>query len=166
MSITNLYDKKAQDKIKEIAESIDFTMLATNLGQKPFDATPMSTKKVDEEGNIWFLSGKDSTHNKNIAGDKYTMLIYTDPGDMTFMKVFCETDIVNDKSIIEDLYGKMDDNWFDGVDDPNLCALRFSPLEAYYWEPKNNKLVTLFKMGVGAITGDEKDLGEHGTLDL
>ena len=166
MSITNLYDKKAQEKIKDIAEDIDFTMLATNLGHKPFHAVPMSTKKVDEEGNIWFLSGKDSTHNQHISNDKYTELIYSDPSDMTFMNLFCEASIIEDKNILKELYGKTDDNWFDGVDDPNLSALKLTPLEAYYWEPKDNKLVTLFKMGVGAITGDRQDLGEHGNLDL
>lgn len=164
MSKDNLYNKEAKEKIKEISEDIDFCMMATNLGNIPFHAVPMSTKKVDEEGNVWFLSGKDSDHNKNILKDNQTQLIYSDASDMIFMKLFGHSSIVEDPSILEDLYGKSDDNWFDGIDDPNLSAIKFQPKDAYYWEPKHNKFVSMIKMGVGAVTGNQPDISEHGYI--
>ena len=166
MSIDNLYNEEGRKKIDDIAESIDFCMMATNLGTKPFHAIPMSTKKVDEKGCIWFLSGKDSDHNRHINMDNSVQLIYSDPGDMTFLKLFGEAEITEDKEVLEDLYGKSDDAWFDGLDDPNLSAIKFIPKQAYYWEPKSNKFVSMLKMGIGAITGDEPDLSEHGAIRL
>lgn len=50
--MNNLYDKEAISKVKEMAEPIDFTMMATNLSQQPIHAIPMSTKKVDDNGFI------------------------------------------------------------------------------------------------------------------
>ena len=166
MSTKNLYNDKAKKKIKDLAEDIDFAMLATALGTKPISAIPMSTKKVDEDGNIWFLSGKNSDHNTDIAKDDAAQLFYSDPGSMEFLSVYGNVKIISDKAILKELYGKTDDNWFDGVDDPNLSALKFIPSDVFYWDTKNNKLVTLFKMGVGAITGNQPDIGEQGELKV
>lgn len=164
MSKDNLYNDEAKIKVKEMAESMDFAMFATNLKQLPLHMIPMSTKKVDELGNIWFLSNKNSTHNKNIQSDSNVHLIYVDKGSMQFLNVYGTATITTDRSIIDDLYGKSDDAWFDGKDDPNITAISVKPTESYYWDPKNNKLVALVKMGIGAITGNEPDLMDVGKL--
>ncbi|SDB37990.1 General stress protein 26 [Flavobacteriaceae bacterium MAR_2010_188] len=164
MGIDNLYNKEAKDKIRDLAKDIDFCMMATNLSNIPFHAIPMSTKKVDEQGNVWFLSGRESDHNKNIQKDSQTQLIYSDASDMKFMKLYGHSTITDDKSILKDLYGKTDDNWFDGLDDPSLTAIKFAPKEAHYWEPKHGKFISLIKMGIGAITGNQPDISEEGHI--
>lgn len=164
MSTENLYNDEAKKKIKEMAEDIDFTMMATNLKKTPLHMVPMSTKKVDEQGNIWFLSNKNSTHNKNIMEDAHLHLIYSDISDMQFLNVFGTATITTDRQVVDELYGKADDTWFEGKDDPNITAISVKPTEAFYWDPKNNKLVTLVKMGLGAITGDEPDTMDFGKL--
>lgn len=166
MSIKNLTEDDARKKIKELAEDIDFCMLATNIGAKPVDVIPMSTKKVDEAGNIYFLSGADSEHNANIKHDSFVQLIYSKPGNMEFLSIYADAAISQDRALIEELYGKTDDTYFDGVNDPNATVLKVTPLQARYWEPKNNKFVTLFKMAKGAITGEKEDIGETGTLTV
>lgn len=164
MSTENLYNDDAKKKIKDMAEDIDFTMMATNLKDAPLHMVPMSTKKVDDQGNIWFLSNKNSTHNKNIASDNHLHLIYADKGKMQFLNVYGTATITKDRKIIDELYGKTDDTWFEGKDDPNITAISIKPIEAFYWDPKNNKLVTLVKMGVAAVTGNEPDTMDFGKL--
>lgn len=164
MSTDNLYNEDARKKIKDMAEDIDFTMMATNLKQTPLHMIPMSTKKVDDQGNIWFLSHKNSTHNQNIMNDANLHLIYADKGDMQFLNIYGMATITTDRSIIEDLYGSGDDAWFDGKNDPNITAISVKPTEAFYWDPKNNKLISLVKMGIGAITGNQPDTMDSGTL--
>lgn len=164
MSTKNLINKDAKEKIKELAEKIDFTMMITGLGTKPLNVIPMSTKKVDDNGNIWFLSNSDSDHNANIKLDSSIQLIYSQPKSMEYLSVYGQGSITKDYSILEDLYQKSDDTWFEGLDDPNLTAIQFTPEEAYYWDTKNNKFVSLLKMGVGTITGNEPDLMESGKL--
>lgn len=166
MSKEILSKEDAIYKLKDLAESIDFNMMATNLGNKPFHAIPMSTKKVDEEGNIWFLSGADSEHNENIMRDSNLMLIYSKPGDMTFLKVYGNASITKDKRILEELYSKSDDLWFEGLEDPNLTAIKVNPIEAYYWEPKNNKFVSFLKMGIATLTGNEPQITSSGGLNV
>lgn len=166
MSTKNLYSTEAKEKIKSLAESIDFTMMATNLKSEPFHIIPMSTKEVDEAGNIWFLSNKNSDHNKNIEKDNKTHLIYADNGDFEFLSIYGESIISTDRERIKELYGSGDDAWFDGEDDPNITAIKVVPKDVHYWDTKNGKVISLLKMVGGAITGNEPDLGEHGKLNL
>ena len=166
MTTKNLQSVDAASKIKELAEAINFVMLCTNLNAKPFHAIPMSTKRVDEQGSIWFLSGDDSTHNDNIHDDSKVELLYSDPRSMRFLNVYGDAKIHNDRKILEKLYGKTDDAWFDGVDDANLTAIEVVPIDAHYWDAKNNRLISMAKMGIAAITGKQPDLIEQGDLDI
>ncbi len=166
MSTENLDKKESLKKLRELVNDIDFCMMLTDLNSQPISAIPMSTKKVDEAGNIWFLSGKDSEHNSNIAKDSKTQLLYSDKSDMEFISIYGSATIHTDKDIIHELYSKSDDAWFDDKNDPSITALKFAPSEAYYWDTKQNKYIALLKMGIATITGDKADVGEKGKLNL
>lgn len=166
MSTENKYNEEAKKKIKELTEEIETSMMVTALGKSPLQAVPMTQKKIDMHGDIWFLSPGDSDHNQNIAKNKEVQLLYSDPSSKKFLSVFAEAEIVVEQSILEELYSSISDNWFDGTNDPNLTALKITPKEAYYWDTKTNKLVSLFKMGVGAVTGKKADVGEKGKLSV
>lgn len=166
MAEVNLKDKEALEKLKELAEGIDYCLMATNLSELPIHSIPMSTKKVDVQGHIWFLSGRDSEHNAHIRKNPRVQLFYGKPGDMEFLVIYGQVAEVTDTSILKDLYRKTDDMWFKGIEDPNLTALQIKPLEAQYWDNKHSKLVSLFKMGVGALTGKQPDLSKTGDLHV
>jgi len=166
MSTENLSNSESLKKMRELVEDIDFCMMLTDLNTKPISAIPMSTKKVDEAGNIWFLSGKNSEHNSNIAKDSKTQLLYSDNSDMEFISIYGSASIHLDKNIIHDLYSKSDDAWFEDKNDPNISAIKFSPSEAYYWDTKQNKYLALLKMGMATLTGEKADVGEKGKLNL
>ncbi len=165
MSQESLTGPEAKKKIKKLAESIDFAMLATNLSEQPFHAVPMSTKLVDDNGCIWFLSGKDSDHNRYIEAEGVAHLIYSKPGSMQFMDVYGKATIHTEKSILEKLFGKIDEMWFDGVDDPNLTALCIEPQDAHYWDTKHNKIVTMFKLGSAFVQGEHPEVTVSGQLN-
>ena len=166
MSTENLENEKAWDKLKELATDIDFTMMETNLGGRPSHVIPMSTKKVDNEGNIWFLSATNSDHNQFITKDNAVQLLYSKPGAMEYMVVYGKAFVYTDKETIKDLYSKTDDTWFDGVDDPNASAIKVIPEQGYYWDTASGKLATLVKKGIGAITGNKQDVGVEGELHI
>lgn len=164
MSIKDKYNEEAIEKIKTLAEEIDFTMFITNLEKAPLHAVPMSTKKVDNQGNIWFLSSTAHETVKHIQQNVKVQLLYSKPRNMEFLNLYGEAHLVADKVIIKDLYQSTDDSWFNGADDPKIRAIVVNPKEAQYWEPKSNKAVTLFKMAYGAITGNKVDISREGEL--
>lgn len=166
MSRKDLSRDEAIAKLKELAEKIDFTMMATDLSQPPFHVIPMSTKKVDDDGNLWFLSDGSSEHNRHIEEEERALLTYSNPSDMEFLSVYGQAIVSRDQEIIDELYSKTDDMWFEGKNDPNCTAVQIRPSDVYYWDSKDNKLVSLLKMGAGALSGNQPDLTETGELDI
>lgn len=166
MSTENLNREESQEKLRKLVDNIKVAMMVTGLEKKPINAIPMRTKKIDDKGDLWFVSADNSEHNKNLKINEQVHLLYSKPDANEFLTVYGQAEITKDKSILKDLYSATTDNWFDGVDDPNLSAIRVKPEEAYYWDSKTNKYVTLMKMGLGALTGNNQDVGEKGKLNL
>lgn len=166
MGTKNLFNKEATQKLKELAEGIDIAIMETNLGARPSHTIPMSTKEVDDEGCIWFLSNKNSEHNSHLNSNKDLQLIYSKPSDMEFMTVYGKAFITTDRKVLEKYYEQTDDTWFKGIDDPNLTALKVIPEEAHYWDTTHGKFTSFLKMGIGTLTGKKQELGEDGNLEL
>ena len=166
MSNKTLTQDEAVDKLKTMAEGIDFAMLATNLDSRPLHMVPMSTKTVGADGSIWFLSGRDSEHNRHIQNSSQVHLIYSDASAMRFLNVFGTASIHDDEVTLQKLYQDSDDAWFDGIHDSNLTAIQVNPTDAFYWDPRDGKLVTLLKLGVAALTGNQPDVIDQGKLEL
>lgn len=166
MSTENYTNPEAKEKMISLARSIKIAMMVTGFDRKPLDAIPMRTQKIDDEGNIWFLSPRDSDHNKNISDKGEVQLLFSNPSGNEYLSVYGDGEITQDRDRLKDLYDNLSDNWFDGVDDPNLTAIKFTPKEAYFWDSKNNKYIALFKMGIAAVTGKEQEIGKKGKLDL
>lgn len=166
MSTNNMSNKEARKKMASLVKSIETCMFITDMKSKPLHAIPMTTKEVDDEENIWFLSRIDSDHNTDIVKDKDVQLLYSDPSDKEFISIYGKATVLTSGEKLKDLYSKTDDAWFTGVDDPNLTAIKVQPQQAYYWDSGQNKYIDLFKIGMAAVTGDKKDIGEKGKLNL
>lgn len=166
MDTETLNVEQGKKKLKQLVKDIKIAMMITDLGQKPLAAIPMFTKKIQDDGTIWFLSQHNSEHVKNIKASKEVQLIYSDPSDMKFLSIFGQAEIVKDKELLEDLYNPKIDAWFTGPDDPNLTAIKFKSTEAHYWSPKVNKYISLLKLAGVAITAEKQDIGEQGQIKL
>lgn len=165
MGKENLNNTEARKKFRELVDDITICMFATQLDRQPLSVVPMYTKEVDEAGNLWFLSLRDSDHNRDIENNSACQLLFSD-GSGKFLSVYGFSEIHNDRERIESLFSKMDKAWFDGPEDPKITAIKFTPDQAAYWSNDHNKLVTLFKLGTAAITGNDKDVGTSGELNL
>ena len=166
MGNKNLYSKEAIQKLKDIEESIGFAMMATNLKELPLHIVPMSTKKVGDRGSIWFLSSKNSAHNKHLENDPRVQLIYGNSTSVSFLSIYGTVNITTNQKIIDELYVKTDDAWFDGKEDPNLCVIEVIPSDINYWDTKENAFVSLMSLGFAALTGESQDLNEEGKLKI
>jgi general stress protein 26 len=100
MSKENLFSQEAVQKMKEMIMSIDFTMFTTALDSKPMHIIPMSTRKVDNTGSIWFMSYKESEHNQNISKDPRTQYLFR-PSAMQFLTVYGEAAVITDKAVVK-----------------------------------------------------------------
>lgn len=166
MAKKDLFNKEAIAKIRTLAEG-GFVMLCTDLGSRPFGACPMNVQQVDDAGNLWFLSGKDSDHNTDIARDGATQVLLAKSSSSDYLSLFGTTEITYDKAKVEELWSPLHKTWFPGgQDDPNLTLLRFAPVEGYYWDTKNGRMVAFAKMLISAVTDAQMDDSVDGELKL
>ncbi|TXF88508.1 pyridoxamine 5'-phosphate oxidase family protein [Neolewinella aurantiaca] len=167
MSTTkNLFNEEAVAKIKNLADG-GFVMLCTDLDSKPFSSCPMSVQQVDDQGNLWFFSGKDSDHNADIRNAPATQVLLANSSDSDYLSLYGKSTITEDRSKIEELWSPAVKTWFqEGKDDPNLSLIRFTPDEGFYWDTKNGKMVAMAKMMASVVTGKTMDDDVEGTLKV
>lgn len=165
--IKNLTNTEAVEKIKELVNTADICMFTTALTNLPLTSRPMSTQTVDDEGNLWFLSKKSSEKNAEIKKDNRVQLFYASKGNAEYLSVYGEATISTDKKKAEELWTPIAKAWFsEGVDDPELSIIKVAPLDSYYWDTKNSKMVSLIKIAAAAITGKKIDDGVEGKIKV
>ena len=158
--IKNLTADNAVEKIREIAKDANICMFVTDLSSLPLAGRPMATQEVDDEGNIWFMSNINSDKNRQVENDSQVQLFYSHTSKYEYLSVFGKAEIVNDRSKIEELWTPMAKTWFEnGKDDPNISLIKLIPEDAYYWDTKNNKMVSLIKFAMGTMGITPKDDG-------
>ena len=163
--VKNLQNKEAIEKMKELAESIDICMFCTNPGSIPFDTRPMSTQEVDEQGNFWFLSTRQSNKDQEIKQDDKVQLIYADRNNSHYLSVSGSASIYYDRDKIEKIWAPEAKAWFtEGKDDPDISVICVKAHEAYYWDTKHGQLVAFAKQIAGAVLGKTLDDSIEGTL--
>ncbi|HSD05807.1 pyridoxamine 5'-phosphate oxidase family protein [Flavobacterium sp.] len=161
----DLQDNSAVEKIKDLAENIKTCMFCTYKDGK-LNSRPMAAQKIDDEGNLWFLSDKTSEKNLEIIENPKVELFFSAPHD-EFLTLHGNATITYDREIIKELYTPIVKVWMpEGEDDPNLSVIKVVPSEGYYWNNKNGKVVALAKMTVAFITGKTMDDGIEGNLKL
>jgi general stress protein 26 len=166
MSTQNLNQIEAIEKYLELSRNIKTAMMLTELGKAPIHAIPMGSKEILDNGDVIFLSKSTSEHNANIEKNSETQLIFGDVTSKEFLSVYGTTEISRNTELIDKYYDKLDANWFESKNDPNLTVLIFSPQEGHYWDNKTNALITLAKLAYTKATGDETEVGVSGSLKM
>jgi general stress protein 26 len=154
-------------KMKELVGHNAVCMFTSNVEQVPLQTRPMTVQKVDDDGNFWFFSSRTSHKNDEVRNDSRVQLLFANTSESEYLTVNGTATITQDRNKIDEMWSPMVKAWFqEGKDDPNLTLIRVTPESAYYWEPKQNKMVTLFKMAAAAVSGKEMDIGRQGKIEM
>lgn len=159
-------NKEPIQKLREMLEGIDFTMMTTVSNGK-LHSRPMSTQEMDDDGCLWFFS-RDNTHKADeISSDKRVNCAYSDKDDNRYVSVFGTATVVHDRKKMEQLWNPIHKAWFpDGLEDPNICLIRVDVEEAEYWDASSSTLVQVVGFVKALVTGQEADYGENRTVNL
>lgn len=153
-------------KLKSLVEDIRFCMYTTYENGK-IESRPMTTLDVDNEGNAWFFTSRQTEIGSDTDNGENVTLIYSHPGDNTYLSVSGKASIVHDEAKKEELWSPLSKAWFpEGKNDPDLVVLKVTTDEAAYWDSPSSKMVVFFSMVKAAVTGHQGDPGEHGKLNL
>jgi general stress protein 26 len=166
-NVKNLDQEKAVEKMKELVDHTNTCLFTTSFDQTPVQARPMATQKVDDDGCFWFFSEDESNKNFELEKDSRVQLFYSNPGKSEYMTVFGHATIITDRNKIEELWTPIVKAWFKGgKDDPSLTLIQVSPEQAYYWDTKNNKMISLVKIVGSIFSGKVMDDGIEGAMSV
>ena len=163
----NLQGGEAIQKLKDIVDRSAMCMFTTHLSSIPLTSRPMSTLQVDDEGNLWFLSAKDSKKNVEITEDEQVHLFYLNSGNSEYLSLSGVATILYNRSKIEELWNAFIKAWFtEGKDDPRISVIKVQPKQVYYWDTKHGKMVSLLKIMTGMVIGKTMDDSLEGALNV
>lgn len=163
----NLTNQEAVAKLKKLAEDVRTCMFCTDLADQPIAARPMSVQEVDENGNIWFISSANSNKNFEIKKDNAVQLFFAQTSDSHYLSVYGTATIYKDQATIDEVWSTVAEAWFEqGKEDPNVSVIKVTPSDAYYWDTKDGKAITLLKIAASTITGKGMDGGIEGNLNV
>src|SRR4051794_31469923 len=95
----DLSGKEAVEKLQELVKAADICLFTTNLTQLPLSTRPMSTQDVDDNGYLWFLSGKSSHKNEDITADNRVQLFYYNKSSAEYLSVYGEAEKFDDRKL-------------------------------------------------------------------
>ena len=161
----NLSREEAVKKINELADKKSCFFCTTPISSVSSGVRPMSVQKMDEQGNLWFLSANDSHKNKEIASDASVKLFFQGSAHSDYLYLTGKASISEDKAKIKELWQPILKTWFtEGEDDHRISVIKVEPLEGYYWDTKHGIAIAGIKMLIGAMTGKTMDDSIEGTL--
>jgi general stress protein 26 len=167
-NIKSLEGKEAIAKLKELAEKAESCFFCSDIKTGlPFSTRPMSAQKVDDEGNLWFMSSNDSNKNEEISRDPFVQILFQGGAHSAFLSVYGIAEISEDKSKIDELWNPMLKTWFQGgKEDPRISIIKVVPTQSYYWDNKHGNVVAFLKMATSVVVGKTMDDSVEGKLEI
>ena len=158
----------AIEKIKTLTENAGTCFFCTRITEElEIKTRPMAMQEMDEQGNLWFLSARDSYKNKEITQDPSVQLFFQGSAHSDFLSLYGKATISTDKAKIDALWKPLLKTWFtEGKDDPRITAIKVTPVSGYYWDNKHGDAVAFIKMVAGAVTGKTLDDSIEGRLTV
>lgn len=155
-------------RIKDVVDKNSTCFFCTVSPTGPSNgARPMSVRKVDELGRLWFLSADDSHKNAEIHQDPAVRLFFQGSEHSDFLELAGRATITRDPAVIEELWNPLIKTWFTGgKDDPRITVLMVEPADGYYWDNKHGDTVAGIKMLIGAATGKTLDDSIEGSVKV
>lgn len=166
---TNRRDLVGIDAVKRVRDMADdaescFFCTAGSAGETN-GVRPMSVRKTDDAGILWFLSANDSHKNQELAANPAVKLFFQVGAHAGFLELEGTAAVSTDRSKIKDLWNPLLKTWFtEGEDDPRITVISFTPQKGYYWDNKHGGVVAGAKIAVGAIIGKTLDDSIEGRL--
>ena len=150
------------DLLREKIKDIRIAMMTTQEADGDFHTRPMSTHQMDVDGTMWFFSYDDSNKVREIQQNDRVALGFSDTGSETYVSLSGHAEVVKDKAKIDQLWDDFLKTWFpNGKDDARICLIKVSPHAGEYWDRPGGKMMTLFEMAKGAITGKPDSSGRN-----
>jgi general stress protein 26 len=153
------------DKVSKLIESARIA-LVTSVGEEgQLVSRPLAMQDREFDGTLWFFTQDPSPKTQQVAAnDQVNVALQVDDG---WVSVAGTASVSKDPAMIDQLWNKEAEAWFEGgKDDPSVALLRVKADSAEYWSVTSGKVVSAVKYAKAILTGDRPDVGENATVQL
>ncbi|MEK3713516.1 pyridoxamine 5'-phosphate oxidase family protein [Paenibacillus sp. FSL R7-0333] len=162
MSTTHHSHEEAVETVRKLIKGIDMAMLTT-ISEEGLVSRPMKTQDVEFDGDLWFLTKKDTSKFGEILYDPRVNVVYA---DKSYVSIRGTAEIVTDVNKKKELWSAGYEAFLKtSYDDPNVILIKVHAEAAEYWKSGNlaEKAVYMFKR----MTGQDTDkLNLNQTVEL
>ncbi|SDH36102.1 General stress protein 26 [Planococcus glaciei] len=152
-------NQEAIEKVKELIKDIEVAMFTTISNGKAV-SRPMQTQETEFDGDLWFMTMKDTSKYQEILENPSVNLAYSGKSYVSISGTaeFSE-DLEKKKEYWNPVFGKLLETTYD---DPNVVLIKVTPETAEYWE-SGTTLKTVKKFAKKLTT--KETMGEDDELN-
>ena len=155
------------EKLKEKVEDIEICMFSTVEPDGRILSRPMSTRKMDPDGTLWFFTNELSEKVDEVEMYDNVNLAYANVNKQSYVSISGSAEIVHDRMVIDKLWSPILKAWFPrGLEDPNLALIKVIPHSAEYWNASSSKMEQMLNVAKAIMKGKQYESGEHGQINL
>ncbi len=155
------------EKLKEKIEDIEICMFSTVEPDGRILSRPMSTRKMDPDGTLWFFTNELSEKVDELEMYENVNLAYANVNKQSYVSISGSAEIVKDRMVIDKLWSPILKAWFPrGLEDPNLALIKVIPHSAEYWNASSSKMEQMLNVAKAIMKGKQYETGEHGQINL
>jgi general stress protein 26 len=148
------------DRVWDLIEKIGVCMLTTQFA-RGLRARPVEARPDRDGGLIFVVTDVGSPKDEEIDAARDVCLVFIDPDDKAYLSITARARVQHDPAKIKSVWKKTDELWWRGPTDPRVCLLRIEPVTAKLWDGPASRVVTLFEIAKGKLTGEPPSLGEN-----
>ncbi|MGO4549150.1 pyridoxamine 5'-phosphate oxidase family protein [Paenibacillus sp. 2TAB23] len=144
-------NREAIETVHELIKEIEIAMLTT-VSEKGLVSRPMKTQDVEFDGDLWFLTKKDTGKFHELLRNSQVNIAYA---GKSFVSIRGKAELVESTEKLKQFWSPAYEKFLEThVDDPNLILIKVEAETAEYWDIGNKfKMVKfLFRRLLGKNT--------------
>lgn len=127
-------DQEAIEKVRELIKGIDVAMLTT-VSEEGLVSRPMKTQDVEFDGNLWFLTKKDTGKFHELLRNKQVNVAYA---GSSYVSIRGEAELVDSAEKLKQFWNPAYEELLETkLDDPDLVLIKVRADTAEYWDTGN-----------------------------
>jgi general stress protein 26 len=156
-------------KLNQLIKDIEVCMMTTLNEQNVMHSRPMVTQEIDDNGDLWFITGDHTAKVTEVEQREKVNLNYSLNKKNQYVAVTGSASVVHDREKIKKLWKSYHQVWFpQGPEDPNLALLRVEAEMVEYWAGTPSAGEKIFGIAKAIVTGESLNAHPdgHGKIDL
>ena len=152
-------------KVAELASGITFAMLTTVDETGAFVSRPMAQQDTDFDGNLWFLSSRNSRKVSQIAANPRVGVALTSRD--VWISVNGTAEVLEDSAKAAELWSPQMEGWFpQGPDDPSVVVVKVTGETAEYWDTPGGLVASALSLVKVKTTGKRYQGNDNEVVEL